>query len=98
MQTPDKVSLDDLSGDIGDESLLLDLLMSLSGHRTNKQEIHDISYLINGSQAVQSFFAAEILHVCSLRIEPTFDGTLDDLPRGSVLPFISGVVSRRTFL
>lgn len=85
VQTTDDVSLDDLSCDIGDEGLLLDLWEA--GQRAGESGVegNNGSYLVYGKQAVQSFLTAEVLHVCSGRVAPIVDSSLDDFFGGKVL-------------
>lgn len=54
------------------------------------------SYLVDGKQAVQGFLAAKVLHVCSGRVAPIVDSSLDDILSANVRPvFNGGVLGRK---
>lgn len=79
------MSLDDLSGDIGDEGFLLDLDQSCQAVRYQNLEL-EIAYLVNGNQAVQSLLTAEVLHVRMTRLAPISNSRADDGLSRRIIP------------
>lgn len=98
LEISDDVALNDLGDYVGDESLLLYLFESESAYAKGPQESFlkikiqrsktssSAPYLVNGQQAVQSFFAADLFHVNRGRGAPVAKCGLD------LMEFHSGVI------